>query len=245
MKALVLAAGYGSRLGELTKDRPKCLMEAGGRTLLQHVLEKLSRAGVNEVVINLFYLGEVIEEFVAHHNGFGMKVHYSREEELLGTGGALKYARKFLEGEEPFIVHNSDVYSDIDLTRLVADHRSADALATLAVLKRDTTRHLLFDQTGYLAGWENADEHTTQVVGGEADLDPLGFSGIQVVSPKIFPYMDIFQYPFSIIAVYMHAVQRGERVLGARFDGNYWIDIGRPKQLKELQQLLGGTTELH
>lgn len=245
MKALVLAAGYGSRLGELTKDRPKCLMEAGGKTLLQHVLEKLRRAGVDEVIVNLFYLPEVIEEYLARHNGFGLKIHFSHEEELLGTGGALKHAQKLLEGNEPFIVHNSDVYSDIDLRELVERHRSAKSIATLAVLKRETTRHLLFDQEGHLAGWENTDENTLQVVGGEADLEPLGFSGIQVVSPAIFPYMELFRYPFSIIAVYMHAVERGEHVLGASFNGNYWIDIGRPRQLKELQQLLGGAEELH
>jgi NDP-sugar pyrophosphorylase family protein len=237
MKAMVFAAGLGSRLGGLTKSTPKCLMTAGGKTMLELVLEKLQRAGVDTVVINLYYLAEKIEEFLQERSFPGLQIELSHEPMLLGTGGGLQYARRYFEGEREFIIHNSDVYSDIDLGALVRFHRDRGALASLAVMNRPSSRVLLFNS-------ENSKEGVGEVFGVEADLHALAFTGIQVVSSKIFSFMKPEERVFSTIEVYLRAARAGQPVICHRVDDAYWIDIGKPAHLRELQQLLGGESVL-
>jgi NDP-sugar pyrophosphorylase family protein len=157
---MVLAAGLGTRLRPLTDDRPKALVEVGGRTMLELTLAKLKRAGVREAIVNTHHYAEMIEEYLRANDGFGMRIEVSREDTLLATGGGLKKAAWFfLEGhaegggqDEPFLVHNVDVLSTIDLSAMVRAHRESKALATLAVMERETSRYLLFDGEGRLAG---------------------------------------------------------------------------------------------
>src|SRR5580765_2436736 len=157
MKAMVLAAGLGTRLRPLTNDRPKALVEVAGRTLLEIALTRLTAFGVSEVIVNVHHFADMVVEYLKARQNFGMRIEISREDELLDTGGGLKKAAWFFQegssgNDEPFLLHNVDVISTIDLSRMVKSHRSSRALATLAVQDRETSRYLLFDDAGELCG---------------------------------------------------------------------------------------------
>src|ERR1700720_2666573 len=156
MKAMILAAGLGTRLRPLTDNRPKALVEVGGRTLLEIALARLSSFGIREVIVNVHHFADMIVDYLKANAGFGMRVEVSREEVLLDTGGGLKKAAHFFlrdsSPEEPFILHNVDVISTIDLRRMTQCHAENRALATLAVQQRETTRYLLFDEQLQLCG---------------------------------------------------------------------------------------------
>ena len=230
MKAMVLAAGLGTRLRPLTNDRPKALVQVGGRTMLEIVLERLRTFGVDEVIVNTHHFAAMMGGYFEAHGNFGMRIEISPEETLLDTGGGLKKAAWFfLEGErgEPFIVHNVDVISDIDLAAMVRFHQEQGALATLAVQARATKRPLLFDAEGQLrrraaAGGANA----------EPGMQELAFSGIHVLSPRIFASITE-QGAFSIIDTYIRLAAQGEKIAAFRADGYYWRDLGRPENVEQ------------
>ena len=151
MKAMILAAGLGTRLRPLTDNRPKALVEVGGRTLLEIALSRLSSFGIREVIINVHHFAHMVVDYLKANDNFGMRVDISHEEILLDTGGGLKKAAYFFlrnsaPSEEPFILHNVDVISTIDLRRMTQFHAANRPLATLAVQERETTRYLLFDE---------------------------------------------------------------------------------------------------
>ena len=236
MKAMILAAGLGTRLGGITAAQPKCLVDVGGRPILAYVVDALTRAGATELVINLHYCGDQIRKWVKSH--VELPTSFSEEPELLGTGGGIKQARKYLDGQDPFIVHNGDVYSEFNLTALLKAHNSNAALATLAVMQRQTSRPLLFDASSKaLVGWSTpkAGEHKISAVKNPL---PLAFSGIQVLSPDIFTWMENQTAPFSSIETYMEAATKGEVVLAHDYSGYYWIDMGTPEKLEELRARL-------
>lgn len=233
MKAMILAAGLGTRLGELSKTSPKCLMEAGGKTLLEHVVDNLKKGGVTEIVINLHHLGSMIVDEVRNRGDFGINVKFSKENTLLGTGGGVLNARELLEPDEHFIIHNGDIFSDIDLRGLYRAHLEYAPLATLAVMDRPTSRHLLFNDSGHLVGWSNNDG--SQSVEAPMNATKLAFSGIQVVSSSIFKYMESETPPFSTITAYLNGVRAGEVARSYRVDSSSWIDVGTPERLSELR----------
>ena len=157
MKAMVLAAGLGTRLRPLTDHKPKALVEVGGRTLLEITLTRLKSFGVEEVIVNVHHFAGAILDFLKANDNFGMRIEISREDVLLDTGGGLKKAGWFfLEGarksEEPFLLHNVDVISTIDFAEMVKRHDENSALSTLAVQERETSRYLLFDEQAQLCG---------------------------------------------------------------------------------------------
>ncbi len=237
MKAMILAAGFGTRLGEIGKTLPKCLLEVGGKTMLEHVVERLGAAGVSGLVINAHHLAEAVQEFVERKKNFGMPVSFSFEKQIQGTGGGIKAARELLGENESFFVHNADIYSEFDLCQLWESHSRTKALATLAVMQRETTRPLLFDREHCLKGWIGEDGQGQSIATAES-LTKLAFSGIQVVSPKIFDYMNDFQIPFSSIAVYMQASRNGARVIGQEYTAESWMDVGTPEKLEKLRMRL-------
>ncbi len=250
MKAMVLAAGLGTRLHPLTADRPKALVTVAGRTLLEIALRRLRGFGVREVIVNTHHFPGMIAEYLAAHQNFGMKIELSREEVLLDTGGGLKKAAWFfLEGDEksdePFIVHNVDVLSTIDLGRMARFHLEHAALATLAVQQRETPRALLFDEAGRLCGRRtgpaagvedaNAENLQLEMVRPEATGQALGFSGIHVISPRLFAKMHE-EGAFSIISAYLRLAAQGEKILGFRADEYAWRDLGRREDLAEAER---------
>jgi len=247
MKAMILAAGLGTRLRPLTDDRPKALVEIDGRTLLEITLSRLRNFGVGEVIINVHHFADMIVEYLKTNDNFGMRLEISREDILLDTGGGLKKAAHFFvgdsirpdsSGQEPFIVHNVDVLSAIDLRRMVQFHAENQALATLAVQDRKTSRYLLFDDHLQLCGRRLGDDRP-ELVGGREHARSLAFSGIHVISPRLLAMM-IEDGAFSIIASYLRLAAQGEKILAFRADEYYWRDLGTPEGVaqaaKDLKQ---------
>jgi NDP-sugar pyrophosphorylase family protein len=234
MKAMIFAAGLGTRLKPLTDTRPKALVEVGGVTLLELTLRRLAAAGVSDAIINLHHHGEQIPAFIEKHGRFGLRrIEYSPEPELLDTGGGLKEAAWFFDDGLPFFVHNVDVLSDIDLRALAAAHRHSGALATLAALPRTTTRPLYFDSANRLVGRHSATTGDTFVRPPQGEVVPLGFCGIQMVSPAIFGKM-MESGVFPIVACYLRLAGAGEAIFAHRVDGAKWRDCGRPEDLRPL-----------
>ena len=237
MKAMILAAGLGTRLRPLTDNRPKALVELSGRTLLEITLSRLRAFGITEVIINVHHFADMVIDYLKSNNNFGMRIEISREDVLLDTGGGLKRAAWFfLEGssrlDEPFLLHNVDVISNIDLRRMLQFHKENHALATLAVQSRGTSRPLLFDGHLQLCGRRAGRDHEPEIVRPSAHLDPLAFSGIHVISPRLLPMLTE-EGIFSIIPSYLRLTAQGEKILAFRADQYYWRDLGRPADLAQ------------
>jgi NDP-sugar pyrophosphorylase family protein len=231
MKAMVLAAGLGTRLRPLTDDRPKALVTVAGQTMLEITLARLRDFGVGEVVINAHHHAEMIVEYLRAHGDFGMRIVVSREDVLLDTGGGLKKAADFFLGDdEPFLLHNVDVVSTIDLGRMVAFHREQDALATLAVQERATSRYLLFDGDGRLCGRRTVQAGAPEMVRNAASAEALAFSGVHVIAPRMLRMMSE-EGAFSIIDCYLRLAAQGERIVAFHADEFYWRDLGKPEQI--------------
>ena len=240
MKAMVLAAGLGTRLRPLTDNRPKALVEIAGRTLLEITLSRLRALGIREVIINVHHFADMILEYLKTNDNFGLRIEVSREEVLLDTGGGLKKAAYFfLEDsncfEKPFILHNVDVISTIDLRRMVQFHAENQALATLAVQDREASRYLLFDEQLQLCGRRSGRDQKTEFVRSSQQVQTLAFSGIHVISPRLFAMM-IEEGVFSIITSYLHLAAHGEKLLAFRADEYYWRDLGSPENVMQAAQ---------
>jgi NDP-sugar pyrophosphorylase family protein len=244
MKAMILAAGLGTRLRPLTDNQPKALVEVAGRTMLEITLARLRSYDIREVIINVHHFADMILEYLKANDNFGMRIEVSREEDLLDTGGGLKKAAYFFLGdphgsERPFILHNVDVISTIDLRRMVQFHTENQALATLAVQDRETSRYLLFDEQLQLCGRRSGHDQKNEFVRSSQQAQPLAFSGIHVVSPRLFTMM-IEEGVFSIITSYLRLAAQGESILAFRADEYYWRDVGRPGNVlqtaEDLQQ---------
>jgi NDP-sugar pyrophosphorylase family protein len=247
MKAMILAAGLGTRLRPLTENRPKALVEIAGRTLLQITLSRLRSFGVREVIINVHHFADMIVDYLKAHDNFGLRIEVSREDVLLDTGGGLKKASWFFledssrsassSGDSsrldvPFLLHNVDVISTIDLLRMVQFHIENRALATLAVQTRETSRYLLFDEHLQLCGRRVGRDHEPEIVRPSPHLQPLAFSGIHVISPRLLPMLTE-EGVFSIIPAYLRLAAQSENILAFRADDYYWRDLGKPADLTQ------------
>jgi NDP-sugar pyrophosphorylase family protein len=246
MKAMILAAGLGTRLQPLTNDRPKALVTVAGHTLLEIALCQLRNFGVSEVIVNAHHYADKIVDYLKANRNFGMRIEISREDELLDTGGGLKRAAWFFleaggNSPEPFILHNVDVLSDIDLARMIQFHAEHHALATLAVQNRETSRYLLFDAQCQLCGRRSGRDakperdSTPELVRPSAQTSALAFAGIHIISPEIFAKMDE-EGAFSIIPAYLNLAARGEKIVAFRTDRSYWRDLGRPENIQQAAQ---------
>lgn len=245
MRAMVLAAGLGTRLRPLTDTRPKALVEVGGRSLLEITLDRLRDFGVDEVIVNVHHLADMVIAHIEANQGFGLHVEISREEVLLDTGGGLrKAAWFFLRDEdrldEPFILHNVDVISSIDLEAMTRRHLEQRALATLAVLERPSRRPLLFDEEGLLSGHRVGDA-VNRVRETERTLE-REFTGIHVLSPRLLPLLDTVvgadseDRPFSIIPAYLEMARTGQRIVAFPADAWSWRDVGNHESLARARE---------
>ena len=239
MKAMILAAGLGTRLRPLTNDRPKALVELAGRTLLEITLARLRAFGVREVIINVHHFADLVVEYLKAHDHFGMRIEVSPEDILLDTGGGLKKAAWFfLEGssgaDEPFLLHNVDVISTIDFAEMVQAHKASRALATLAVQKRESSRQLLFDEHLQLCGRRAGRDREPEIVRASPRLEPLAFSGIHVISPRILKMLTE-EGVFSIVMSYLRLAGGGQKVEAFRADEYYWRDLGRQEDLRQAE----------
>ena len=238
MKAMVLAAGLGTRLRPLTDNRPKALVEVAGKTLLEITLRRLRSFGVSEAILNVHHFADMIVDYLGKNNNFGLHIEISREDDLLlDTGGGLKKAAWFFlqnasAADQPFILHNVDVISNVDLRRMLEFHAEKRALATLMVQNRKTSRYLLFDDQLLLCGRRFEKENKTELVCSSEHPQALAFCGIHVISPRLLSMMTE-QGIFSIITTYLRLAAQGERILAFRADDSYWRDLGN---LESLQQ---------
>ena len=232
MKAMILAAGLGTRLRPLTNDRPKALVEVNGRTMLDLTLARLRTFEIFEVIINTHHHAEMIADYLHAHRNFGMQIALSPEPTLLDTGGGLKNAAAFFltPGPADFIVHNVDILSTIDITQMLRQHIETGALATLAVQPRATSRQLLFDGAGQLCGRQISGE--THLVRHAADPQSQAFSGIHILSTRILKKLTE-QGPFPIIDAYLRLAAEGEKILAFQAGDAYWRDLGRPESIDQ------------
>ncbi|MBQ6747492.1 MAG: nucleotidyltransferase family protein [Bacteroidaceae bacterium] len=242
MKAMIFAAGIGSRLKPITDTMPKALVPVGGVPMLQRTLLRLKEAGFTDVTINIHHFGQQIIDFLQQNDNFGLDIHISDErDELLDTGGGILKARPFLEGDEPFLVHNVDILSNIDLRQVYDGHVQSGADATLLVSDRTTTRKLLFDKEMRMQGWLN--HSTGEVLPEDFVWMPeqhreLAFEGIHVISPTLFKYMGEgtqWQGKFSIIPFYL-SVCKQLHLRGYELKDITWFDIGKPETLQKANE---------
>jgi len=239
MKAMIFAAGLGTRLQYETAAKPKALVEVAGKPLLWHAISKIKNAGISEVVVNVHHFADQVIKYIKS-NDFGIIVHVSDERELLlETGGGLKKAAPFFTGTEPILIYNVDILSNIDLSRLVAEHLKSGAIATLAVRKRETQRYLKFNTEKQLVGWINKKTGETKISRPhDFELaEEMAFSGIHVVQPVIFDLMPETAR-FSITDFYLDIAET--HTIKAFYDtSDLWIDVGKPEQLEEARRIFG------
>ena len=237
MNAFIFAAGLGTRLKPLTDTMPKALVPVGGKPLLAHVIEKLKAAGCKKIVINIHHFGDMIIDYVKSQNNFGVEILFSDERQmLLETGGAIKHAVDLL-GDEPFLIHNVDILSNVDLKALIAAHSKADSAATLLVSKRNSTRALLFSPEGNLTAWTN--KTTGEVKSPYSDIDisnlnEFAFSGIHIFSPRLFKYFGAYPEKFSIIDFYLNTC-KDEKIKAYTQEGLQLLDVGKLDSLEKAE----------
>jgi NDP-sugar pyrophosphorylase family protein len=238
MKAMIFAAGLGTRLKPLTDNKPKALVEIKNIPLLQIVLTKLKDYGFDEVIINLHHFADKIIDYLESKNNFGIHIQISDERDLLlDTGGGLKKASWFFNDGKPFLVYNVDVLSDIDLHKLYRTHLLTNSLVTLAVRNRESQRYFLFNKENILCGWKNIKTGDTKITRqSESQLKPLANSGIQIIDPRIFNLMPD-EKVFSIIDLYLKLAP-DYKISAFIHDENYWLDLGKKESLAEAEKLL-------
>ena len=242
MNALILAAGLGTRLGKLTSDRPKALVEVAGKTMLEHQLRHLSAAGFDSFVINVHHFAPKVRAFLEEHGNFGLNILLSDESDfLLDTGGGIRKAMRLFGNDQPVLVHNVDIFSSTDLLSLYEDHLNGVADATLLVAERQTSRYLYFDSDNMLCGWSN--ENTGQVRSPYHCFDksrfmPYAFQGIHVLSPSLLPQLEeIPEQRFSITDFYVDNAAR-LRLRSVLSDAREWVDAGKPETLMRAAQVI-------
>ncbi len=240
---MIFAAGLGTRLRPLTNDRPKALVEVGGKTMLERAIAHMARQGFDEITINVHHFADKIIDFLEDKKNFGLNIHISDERDLLlDTGGGLLKAQQFLDGDEPILIQNADILTDLDLRAFYDSHIASRALSSILVKDRNTQRYLLFDQANCLQGWINKKTGETKpqaFVYNPNQHKALAFGGLHVVSPEIFPLLKQFAQGnkvFSIIPFYVNECAN-HLIQGYVHNGNYkWLDVGKPETLAQANE---------
>lgn len=238
MEALIFAAGLGTRLKEQTQNKPKALVLLAGKPLLQHVIERLKSFGIVHIVINVHHFADQVIEFIENNHSFGIQIDISDERELLlDTGGGLKKAGHFFTGNEPILIYNVDVVSNLDLNNLLGFHRLDNALATLVVRQRETSRYLMFDENMLLSDWKNfsSGEIIVSREASFANSKPFAFSGIHIVQPEILDLITE-EGKFPIMDLYLR-LAKSQKIKGYLDQSDLWMDLGKPAQLMEAEKL--------
>jgi len=233
---MIFAAGLGTRLKPFTLNAPKAMAPVNGKPLIQKCIEYLGSQGFDSFVVNVHHFADQIVNFIKDNNGFGYEVQISDEtDNVLETGGGLLKARPLLENAEHFLVMNVDILTDLDLSEMCTLHTEQNALATLGLSDRQSSRGLLFNKDNTLCGWLNKKTDELKLVHECGPLCDFAFSGIQVLSNKIFDLIP-FEGKFSIIDVYLHLAQT-EKIVGYDHSGATLLDVGKPESLKKAEEL--------
>ncbi len=256
---MIFAAGFGTRLKPLTDTCPKALVPVGNKPMLQHTIEHLLKHGVTEIIINIHYLGEQIISFLEQHHNFGIRIEISDERAcILETGGGLLKAQSFFDDNQPFLVCNADVFTNINLTSFYQYHLTQNVIATLAVRKRKSSRVLLFDAEYTLQGWQNVKDETVKFPSVFLDSTahyfdaqnpifkeekfavikeaiPMAFSGYQILSPEIFNHKTRTGI-FSLVEWYIDICAQSS-IVAYEHTNDVWVDIGSPEQLQKANEI--------
>jgi len=237
MDAMILAAGVGSRLGEITRDLPKALVPVGGTPVLEHVARRLIAAGADRLIINVHHFAPQIIGFVEERHGFGVEVRFSLEAEVpLETGGGLLQATPLFRRAAPFFLHNVDVLTEFDLPRLYARHLESQALATLAVQQRESSRYLLFDERGLCGRLDRRRVGEAELHASADTVRPFAFAGVHVIAPALLDRITE-RGRFSIIEVYLRLAREGSQIAAYDIGRARWLEIGNPERLAEARRV--------
>jgi NDP-sugar pyrophosphorylase family protein len=238
MKAMIFAAGLGTRLKPITNKIPKALVPLAGKPLLFHQVNTLKKAGVNSIIINVHHHAQLIIDYLSDQKNFGIQIEISEEESLLDTGGGLKKASWFFDNDQPFVVHNVDVISSINIQQMINFHKQNNVLATVAVKARKTTRYLILDAQDYLIGWQSvATGEKKLAVEVKGITQNLSFLGIHVMSPKIFGFLPQDKV-FSLIEAYLHMANNQQQIMGFKCDHQLWWDLGKKEDFPEAERFI-------
>ena len=236
MKAMIFAAGLGTRLKPLTLHKPKALVEINEKTLLQIQIEKLIAINITDIVINVHHYADSIKSFVKQKN-FSANIFISDESELLlDTGGGLLKAKSFFNSSDDILIHNVDIISKIDLNDMIHFHKKNNNLVSLAVSDRKTSRYLHFDDNNKLCGWENSKTGEAIKVNNNNTFKKLAFSGIHIINYQLLNLMNQ-SGSFPIIPVYLQLATK-HTIVGYKHNATNWIDVGKPENLKKAESLI-------
>lgn len=233
MEAMIFAAGLGTRLYPLTKNKPKALVEICGKTLLDRCLEKIIKVGCKRIVINAHHFSDLIEQYLKN-NKYNAEIILSKEEELLDTGGGLKNAKKYFSLKENILIHNVDIISQIDISAMQDNLNNSNALAILAVSKRLSSRQLLFNKENLLSGWQNNQTKQEIITRENQNLSPLAFSGVHIIRPEALELMPN-ENKFSIINHYLE-LSKNNDLLAFKHENIIWYDLGKYEQIAEIER---------
>jgi NDP-sugar pyrophosphorylase family protein len=236
MKAMIFAAGLGTRFKPWTDQHPKALALVNGKSLLQRNIEYLQQYGIREVVVNVHHFADQVIAAVAANAGWGSQITISDErEELLETGGGLLKARPLLEGQEPFITLNADILTDLNLQRLIDFHKAQKALIAFGITNRKSSRYLLFDEANRLCGWRNAKTGEERISIAKSGLHPMAYSTVVVYDPSIFKLIRQ-RGKFSIIDTYLDLAAEYP-IMGMDHSGDRLVDVGKTESVEEAEKL--------
>lgn len=236
MKAMLFAAGLGTRLQPFTNHHPKALVPVNNKTLLERNIRYLQRFGINDIIINVHHFAPKVEDALRDSRGFGSNITISDERgELLETGGGLKKASPYFAGQDVFLLMNIDILTNLNLQKLVSAHTKSRAIATLAVLKRDTSRYFLFDADMQLCGWKNLKTNEIKMSRETASPNPFAFSGIQVLSQSALQYLPA-ENKFSLTDWYLD-LAKDHLIKGYDHTGDLFIDVGKPESIEQAEEL--------
>lgn len=234
---MIFAAGLGTRLYPITKDRPKAMAEVNGITLLEHNIRFIAAQGFDEIIVNVHHFADKVIDFLKLKNNFGLHIEISHEKDLLDTAGGLAKAAPFFDNQE-ILLYNVDVVSNIDLRKMLTHHRNNKAIATLAIRQRETSRYLLFNKEQHLAGWRNkttGDEILVKPANGQ-NLQEFAFSGIHIISPKMLALLGPIR-KHSLTPFYLE-IAKNNIIAGYEHNADSWFDCGKPETLAQAANYL-------
>lgn len=233
MKAMLLAAGFGTRLKPFTDHHPKALAEVNGKTLLQHNIEYLQQFGIEEVIVNVHHFAEQIIQTIQQNKGWGSNISISDETDaILETGGGLRRASWFFNDTDDFVLMNADVLTNLPLHEMISFHAINKPLSTLATTKRETSRYFLFNHEHVLCGWKNVKTNEEKIMRHEDDLMLKAFSGLHIINPKLFSLMQQTAMKFSMVDVYL-SLCADNTILSFDHSQTKFIDVGKPETLQQ------------
>jgi len=233
---MILAAGLGTRLKPWTDHHPKALAVVNGKSLLQRNIEYLQQFGIDQVIVNVHHFHEQVIQAVETNKGWGSSVTISDEsEEVLETGGGLKKAGWFFENDKDLVVMNADILTDLNLTAMIQQHQNTDALATLAVSERTTSRYFLFNNKNELCGWRNVNTNDEKIARPSLDLHPKAFSGIHVINNRLLSLL-AWEGKFSMVEVYL-ALAKDHFIQAFDHSDSTFIDVGKPESIAKAETM--------